>query len=678
MDINISGTQDWLDIWKLRILVLVSTVIQLFLLMYGSARRAPVARWLRVCIWLAYLAGDSLAIYGLATLFNRHSRAAPVRSTLEVLWSPVLLIHLAGQDQITAYSIQDNELWGRQVVTLVSQVAIALYVFCQSWSGDRRLLVAAILMFIIGIYKFSTKPWALKRATFGNLVASPPSVAQRKKLSGFRHRFADRWKEVFTKPIGMLRSTPELFLADDIEQCDGWLQAWAEQEEMEATEEELSLREYVEKVQQAADASVSSVFLHETEAFAADLLVPYSRRFKILQFMRNIACKKDRSVSAVMRGLDEVYYRLYTRAKVALTPIGVNLRLLTFSLAVVAIALFARTPKPRDDWADVKVTYILFSSIALLELLSFLNFSTLKFGIVPFPASYADFDLIYQQSLISSAARRRKPSWLLWLAALVSLDDLVMRRWYINQTPGMKRIHWAVLAHITKGWGEYIHGDPALYREFNNLRGQWAVRNHQEVLSYIVNWPFDQSVLIWHVATEMCFHHADTGGGPPRKIAQAISCYMMYLLSARSELLMLGTRRHLFSNSLDDIKIMLQYSDLDDACSDHRSTASAILRTERRGTLLHRDSIGPLIPKACQLAEALLQELQHQKEETWQMVQDVWVEMLCYAASRGRGYMHAVSHGERWELLSHVWLLLCYMGMETLADRLQRAGDENK
>jgi hypothetical protein len=114
-----------------------------------------------------------MAIYGLATLFNRHSRAAPVRSTLEVLWAPVLLVHLAGQEPITASSIQDNKLWGWHVVTLVAQVAIALYVFCQSWSGERRLLVAAILMFIIGIYKFSTKPWALKRATFRNLVGSP-------------------------------------------------------------------------------------------------------------------------------------------------------------------------------------------------------------------------------------------------------------------------------------------------------------------------------------------------------------------------------------------------------------------------------------------------------------------------------------------------------------------------
>ncbi|TKW01679.1 hypothetical protein SEVIR_8G195200v4 [Setaria viridis] len=674
MHTNISSALDWLDIWKLRVLVLASTVIQVFLLVYGSARRAPVERWFRVCIWLAYLAGDSVAIYGLATLFNRHSRAAPVRSTLEVLWAPVLLIHLAGQEQITAYSIQDNELWGRHVVTLVAQVAIALYVFCQSWSGERRLLVAAILMFIIGIYKFSTKPWALKRATFGNLVGSPASVARRKKLTGFSRRGSGFWTAL-TTPIATLRSKAELFLSDDLEERRAWLQAWAEQEEIEATEEELSLCAYVEKAQHAADGPASQVFLAETEAFAADLLVPYSRRLKILQFMRNIACKKNRSAFTVRQGLDEVYYRLYTRAKVALTPIGINLRLLTFSLAAAAIALFARTPKPHDDGADVKVTYILFCSIALLELLSFANIFFLKFECVVFPASYKHCHMIYQQSLISSVGRRRKPTTLLGLATLVSLDDLVIRRWYITQTPASESIHEAVLAHINKGWGEYIRGDAAKYKSFNALRGRWAVRNHQGLRSYIVKWPFDQSVLIWHVATEICFHHADVAGGAPRKLARVISCYMAYLLSAQSEMLMLGTRRHLFSTAMDDVEVMLRYSDLDAASCDDHSIGCAILRTARRGPSMYREDVGPLIPKACKLADALLQL---QEEETWEMVQGVWVEMLCYAASRGRGYLHAVSHGERWELLSRVWLLMCYMGMETLADRLQRTGYDDQ
>lgn len=46
--------------------------------------------------------------------------------------------------------------------------------FCKSWSSsaDKRLLAAAILLFILGIFKCLEKPLALKRASFKSLVSS--------------------------------------------------------------------------------------------------------------------------------------------------------------------------------------------------------------------------------------------------------------------------------------------------------------------------------------------------------------------------------------------------------------------------------------------------------------------------------------------------------------------------
>jgi hypothetical protein len=54
------------------------------------------------------------------------------------------------------------------------QVAVVLYVFCKSWSSsaDKRLLAAAILLFIIGIFKCIDKPSALKRASFNSIVTT--------------------------------------------------------------------------------------------------------------------------------------------------------------------------------------------------------------------------------------------------------------------------------------------------------------------------------------------------------------------------------------------------------------------------------------------------------------------------------------------------------------------------
>ena len=113
--------------WQLRILVLTSLFLQCFLFFAGILRKRCIPSWLRFLIWLAYLSSDAVAIYGLATLFNRQRTQEWVSThessaRLQLLWAPILLIHLGGQNGITAYNIEDNELWRRHVLTAVSQV----------------------------------------------------------------------------------------------------------------------------------------------------------------------------------------------------------------------------------------------------------------------------------------------------------------------------------------------------------------------------------------------------------------------------------------------------------------------------------------------------------------------------------------------------------------------------
>lgn len=52
---------------------------------------------------------------------------------------------------------------------IFSQIAVAIYVFRKSWShGEKRLLQAAILLFIPGILKCLEKPFALRKASISN------------------------------------------------------------------------------------------------------------------------------------------------------------------------------------------------------------------------------------------------------------------------------------------------------------------------------------------------------------------------------------------------------------------------------------------------------------------------------------------------------------------------------
>ena len=59
------------------------------------------------------------------------------------------------------------------------------------------------------------------------------------------------------------------------------------------------------------------------------------------------------------------------------------------------------------------------------------------------------------------------------------------------------------------------------------------------------------------------------------------------------------------------------------------------------------------------------------EEKRWQVIQGVWVEMLCYSAARCRGYLHAKSLGEGGEFLTYVWLVLMLKGAKSLVDKLQ-------
>jgi len=83
----------WWGDWQLRILVLGSLGLQWFLLMAAPMRRYSIPRIFRACIWLAYISSEALAIYALATLFNRHGRVRNVEylflavmNELSIVW----------------------------------------------------------------------------------------------------------------------------------------------------------------------------------------------------------------------------------------------------------------------------------------------------------------------------------------------------------------------------------------------------------------------------------------------------------------------------------------------------------------------------------------------------------------------------------------------------------------
>ncbi|KAF8665235.1 hypothetical protein HU200_054131 [Digitaria exilis] len=141
---------------------------------------------------------------------------------------------------------------------------------------------------------------------------------------------------------------------------------------------------------------------------------------------------------------------------------------------------------------------------------------------------------------------------------------------------------------------------------------------------------------------------------------------MAYLLFVNPEMLITGARPSLFRDEYERLKTM----PLDDGEPTTEKTtlleedlAKKIIKKLKGGT---QDEEGAAYD-AWALSKELMGLYKYNSYKMWE------VEMLCFSASRCRGYLHAKSLGKGGEYLSYIWLLLWRMEMETLADKMQRA-----
>ena len=189
---------------------------------------------------------------------------------------------------------------------------------------------------------------------------------------------------------------------------------------------------------------------------------------------------------------------------------GMLLHLLLPFMALASVVLFAKTHHKDRHYkeSDVKVTAVLFCCTALLEFLA-LFLSPCVIGAIICSNKVA------QHNLISFYARRSRPTHFMKFSALMCCSGYINKHWYIEQAPqsACMVIKQLIVEHVKDGWKQCIIDAPS-YRRFNNLRGQWTLSRHklhgQQLWWSLQQVPFDWSVLIWHLATELCLHHPRT------------------------------------------------------------------------------------------------------------------------------------------------------------------------
>ncbi|KAH8970853.1 hypothetical protein BDL97_02G110700 [Sphagnum fallax] len=108
--------------------------------------------------WMAYVSADILAFYllGLLTRTEFHTGVYG-------LWSALLIYHLGGPDNFTAYERADSELWMRHLLSLLQQVATAAYIIAVNTRG--WLLIPTLIVFVIGVTRYWERNSALRHSS---------------------------------------------------------------------------------------------------------------------------------------------------------------------------------------------------------------------------------------------------------------------------------------------------------------------------------------------------------------------------------------------------------------------------------------------------------------------------------------------------------------------------------
>lgn len=647
--------------WEIRVLVLTSLALQVFLLFSAGIRKRNVSALLGVLLWLAYLLADSIAIYALGYLsqthvpkgvsdpefYNRNHR-------IQVFWAPFLLLHLGGQDTITAFSIEDNELWKRHLLSLLSQVALAVYVFSKSRPGA-DILYPAVFMFLSGILKYGERTWALKCASMDNLRSSMVTTPD----PGPNYaKFMEEYR--FTREAGL-----QAEIVIEPERRTGVTTAAIAEETVP----------YARVITEAL-----CFFVTFKRLFVNLILSFQDRTGSQATFLR---LTPEQAYKIIEIELSLMYDSLHSKAAVIHTWYGRLFRCVTLISTTTACVLFNVRHKGRHGGIDVFITNLLFGGAICLELsaigmmlVSYSTYAALEGSICHWlshlilrclkyfrPESRARWSNSMAQHNLIRFCLQDRPTLLTKILRLLGLKghwDSWLYIWHIDVSSELKT---SVFRELKDKAVSVV--DTESYRKFSNHRGQWALqcKGYYKELGWSVEVEFDESILLWHIATDLCLYSDDSNDDAKLSqyvsISRAVSNYMLFLLVARPFMLTAGIGQIRFGDTCAEAK---NFFAREMTRPDERAAARMVL--EVNAEIAPRDVKGDrsksVLFDACRLAKSLL-ELQPGKR--WRLTRVVWVEMLCYAASNCRSNFHAKQLSNGGELLTVVWFLMTHLGM---------------
>ncbi|KAK8459023.1 hypothetical protein SEVIR_2G058600v4 [Setaria viridis] len=691
---SLAPVQELWDVWQIHGLILISLALQVFLFLTASMRRRSSSSILRTLLWLAYLSADSVAIFVLGHLAVHASRP---HHQLISFWAPFVLVHLGGQDTITAFSKQDNELWRRNLLRLVTQVGLAGYVVARVSWPDRRLRNAMVLIFLSGCFKYTERILCL-------YLASPPVL--RSKSLGNLSRMLNNLRRDAQKNYGL-----SLFL--EIAQGDvnatfqymleGCWSGWWYRLSSQCPCVEPSFEDETNRIERIMNdiMSADTALNKEASILAADYISDQLNRI----FLSNAGrCRAYEFVGAC---LVDCYHSLYTK-KPLRKPLGhllwlcvcgsssctaacLNTLLLPYTFfrwvsTPMALLLFRAAEKGgqlhTSSPADVTVSYILLVGALALDVcaatISLYGEMTHSHG---WSEELAQYSMIKRHTAQDTSGMASIRQWIGrrlggWGVGLLELTQTPVTQ---DHTPIKEFILDNLLRlGARKEWNiATSRGKLALQKWMETQElGSDSGWPGKEVLDHGLSANFPTSVLIWHIATDMCYYFGDNDDSTDsdqmkkhKQMSRELSNYIMYLvfkcgimLTSQSQLVhdkahgeingILSDQQHRPGDK-DAIRKLFEAKN-EEPSGIHTDGSQQLLRS------IEEALYSPVLPRAREVAQVLIGI--ENETERWGLIASVWSEMLYYIAPRCGGAFHYEHLSNGGQFITHVLLLMYHLG----------------
>ncbi|KAL8504044.1 hypothetical protein ACS0TY_022693 [Phlomoides rotata] len=664
------------DVWNLRCAVLMSLMLQVVLTALANSRKTRRNRLeLTATIWVAYLLADWIAAFAVGLISRSQTNDCPeknaVNNQLAAFWAPFLLLHLGGPDAITAFSLEDNELWIRHLFELLIQLAAVVYVFIQSLPNDYWIPTA--LMFFAGVIKYAERTLSLYRACLGNfkrsLLEDPnpgPNYAQ----------FMEEYTALKASHVPV-----EIKIEKEPEKADFAAAGMIQTDQTQNTMHVDSL-EYTNILVDGYN------FFRVFKGLVVDHMFSFHERNESRKFFfSNKAVDVFFKVMEVELNL--MYDSLYTKYGSVHCKIGYICRFLCTALTVMSFQQFASRSQHNIFLVDKIVTYILLCGAVCLDLVGMYNLVISDWSIVLAKGAVSSIlirlpfckrtrrwsENLYQHSFFRFCLNQRA-EWLNNVADFIGIKATLDEFKYKENYKWDGNLRKFIFEQL-KEKAEKAQTTESV-KEIYSARGEWVLLDYPSHYGYPSissslsdEVEYDESLLLWHIATEMCYF-TSSSDDPNRKLCKVLSDYMLYLLVLKPTMMsaVAGIAQVRFQDTCEEAKILFKQweTELSSASADQLEKLACKklmdVKTDVKPKLVKGDRSKSLLFDACILANDLnkLDKVMHE-EGRWRMMCRIWVELLSYAAGHCRPDVHARQLSQGGELIAFVWLLMVHFGL---------------